>query len=76
MFPPVNSGGLNHRKRVPFGRSDLVQLEAPFAERIRSKQHRQQAQQDGSGPVKEVYPALSSGEQLREFGPEYVAHVF
>ena len=67
---------LNHQERVPFGTSDLDQLAAPFAERIRSKQQRQQAQQDGNGPAKEVYPERSSSELLRELGPEYVAHVF
>ena len=67
---------LNHQERVPFGTSDLDQLAAPFAERIRSKQQRQQAQRDGHGPAKEVYPARSSSELIRELGPEYVAHVF
>ena len=66
---------LNHQERVPFGTSDLDQLAAPFAERIRSKQQRQQAQRDGHGPAKEV-PARSSSELIRELGPEYVAHVF
>ena len=32
---------LNHQERGPFGTSDLDQLAAPFAERIRSKQQRQ-----------------------------------
>ena len=67
---------LIHQDRIPFGTSDLDQLAAPFAERIRSKQQRQQAQQDGNGPAKEVYPERSSSELLRELGPEYVAHVF
>ena len=66
---------LNHQERVPFGTSELDQLAAPFAERIRSKQQRQQAQQDGHGPAKEVYPERSSSELIRELGPEYVAHV-
>ena len=67
---------LNHQERVAFGTSDLDQLAAPFAESIRSKQQRQQAQRDGNGPAKEVYPERSSSEHIRELGPEYVAHVF
>ena len=74
--------GRTHRRSpqssgtIPFGTSDLDQLAAPFAERIRSKQQRQQAQRDGHGPAKEVYPERSSSELIRELGPEYVAHVF
>ena len=67
---------LNHQDRIPFGTSDLDQLAAPFAERIRSKQQRQHAQRAGHGPAKEVYPERSSSELIRELGPEYVAHVF
>ena len=51
-------------------------MAAPFAERIRHKLQRQQAQQGDPGPAKEVYPKRSSSEHLRELGPEYVAHVF
>ena len=67
---------LNHQEVIPFGASDLDQLAAPFAERIRHKLQRQQAQQGDPGPAKEVYPKRSSSEHLRELGPEYVAHVF
>ena len=67
---------LNHQEAIPFGASDLDQLAAPFAERIRHKLQRQQAQQGDPGPAKEVYPKRSSSEHLRELGPEYVAQVF
>lgn len=67
---------LNHQELVPFGSSDLDQLAAPFAERIRHKQQRRRAQQDGHGPAKEIYPERSSSEHIRELGPQYVAHVF
>ena len=75
-WPNASKNLLNHQERIPFGTSDLDQLAAPFAERIRSKQQRQQAQRDGHGPAKEVYPERSSSELIRELGPEYVAHVF
>ena len=67
---------LNHQEIIPFGGSELDELAAPFAERIRHKQQRQQAQLGDHGPAKKVYLARSSSEQLRELGPEYVAHVF
>ena len=67
---------LNYQEQIPFGTSDLDQLAAPFAERIRHKQQRRRAQQNGQGPAKEVYPERSSSERIRELGPEYVAHVF
>ena len=67
---------LNYQEQVPFGTSDLDQLAAPFAERIRHKQQRRRAQQEGQGAAKEVYPERSSSEHVRELGPEYVAHVF
>ncbi len=67
---------LNHQEQIPFGASDLDQLAAPFAERIRHKQQRRRAQQEGQGTAKEVYPERSSSEHVRELGPEYVAHVF
>lgn len=67
---------LNYQEQIPFGTSDLDQLAAPFAERIRHKQQRRRAQQKGQGPAKEVYPERSSSEHIRELGPEYVAHVF
>ena len=67
---------LNHQELVPFGSSDLDRLAAPFAERIRHKQQRRRAQQDGHGAAKEIYPERSSSEHIRELGPHYVAHVF
>ena len=67
---------LNHQELIPFGSCDLDQLAAPFAERIRHKQQRRRAQQEGQGPAKEVYPERSGSEHIRELGPEYVAHVF
>ena len=67
---------LNHQEIIPFGGSELDELAAPFAERIRHKQQRQQAQLGDHGPAKKVYLARSSSEHLRELGPEYVAHVF
>ena len=67
---------LNHQEQIPFGTSDLDDVAAPFAERIRHKQQRRRAQQEGHGPAKEVYPERTSSEHIRELGPEYVAHVF
>ena len=67
---------LNHQELIPFGSCDLDQLAAPFAERIRHKQQRRRAQQEGQGPAKEVFPERSGSEHIRELGPEYVAHVF
>ena len=67
---------LNHQELIPFGASELDQLAAPFAERIRHKLQRQQAQRGEHGAAKEVYPERSSSEHIRELGPQYVAHVF
>ena len=49
---------VNHQlmNGYPFGTSDQGPTAAPFAERIRSKQQRQQAQRDGHGPAKEAIP--------------------
>ena len=50
--------------------SDLDQLAAPFAERIRSKQQLPASSAGRTrGLRKEVYPERSSSELIRELGP-------
>ena len=61
---------LNHQELIPFGSCDLDQLAAPFAERIRHKQQRRRALQEGQGPAKEVYPDFRQPiNRIRGFTP-------
>ncbi len=67
---------LRHQETIPFGSTAVDELALGYAERIRHKQERERAKSAARGQAKEVYLEHSESEQIRELGPEYVAHRF
>jgi transposase len=67
---------LTHQRVIPYGSTEVDHLALRYAQRVRHKQLRQSARAIPRGQTKQIYVEESATEQIRELGPEYVAHAF
>lgn len=67
---------LTHQTIIPYGSTEVDHLALRYAQRVRHKQLRQSARAIPRGQTKQIYIEESATEEIRQLGPEYVAHGF